>query len=449
MSDDQLTRLKKRVERERMARVAAETMLESKSLELYKANTSLRELASELEAKVESRTQAFEEAAEMARAATHAKSEFLATMSHEIRTPLFGVLGSAEVLQQSPLNQDQNALVGTIRSSGENLLALLNEILDFSKLDPARIDLVLSEFDLEEETKAVADLFRSVARSQGLSLDVTVGPQSRLLVGDNLRLRQIISNLLSNAVKFTDDGGIELFVTAVPVNGHTQVSVSVSDTGPGIRESDREMLFEEFRQGDPSTTRTHSGTGLGLAIVSRLAGLMGGDVKLRSEVGRGSTFKATVLMDEGALRSTVQPQKTPSPEAEPIVEVHDLRILLAEDNPVNRMIATAMLEKIGCSALIAEDGGTAVEIVAGGQIDVVLMDLQMPVLDGLEATRRIRSMKLERQPQIVALTANSFESDRESCRTAGMDDFLSKPFSLDDLRELCERLAAARSVVSD
>ncbi len=440
VDDDRVARLEKRLERERIARHQAEEMLESKSRELYSANVSLRQIADDLELEVEKRTRELEAALHDAQAATRLKSQFLATMSHEIRTPLFGVIGTAELLERSSLDTTQSAQVRTIRSSGESLLTLLNQILDFSKLDAERFELQVSEFDLEAKARAVAELFRPIALARGLALKVNIAPQTRLIVGDRLRLRQIMSNLLANAVKFTSEGAIELTVSTRPVGDRLALKISVTDTGPGIPEHEREVLFEEFRQGDPSTTRVHGGTGLGLAIVSRLARLMGGEVALDSVAGIGSVFTVRVMVDAGADRATHRAPGDSLAAPEPLAGLGDLQILVAEDNPVNRMVATSMLSRLGCTPLIATDGGEAVDLVSAGGIDIVLMDLQMPVLDGLQATRRIRLLDLPRQPHIVALTANAFESDRERCQDAGMDDFLAKPFSLDDLRDLFHRL---------
>ncbi len=445
---EQIARLERRVERERLARHEAESMLESKSLELYQANLALRQLANELEAQVEARTRELEVALDEAREATKVKGQFLATMSHEIRTPLFGVIGTAELLEESSLDDEQRARLSAIRSSGESLLALLNEILDFSKLDAARLELQSVEFDLEQEVSSVVRLFEPLASGAGLVLSADIEPQAHLFIGDKVRLRQIISNLLSNAVKFTTAGEVALTVATRRIANRAHVVISVRDTGPGIPDDQREVLFEEFRQGDPSTTRVHGGTGLGLAIVSRLAKLMQGDVTIDSVVGQGSVFTVRVVMDVGPERGSRTQTAAKAPPMKLSGNVHDLRILLVEDNPVNRMVTTAMLKKLGCSASVAEDGAAAVAAVSAGTIDVVLMDLQMPVLDGFEATRAIRALDLEVQPQIVALTANAFESDRQRSRETGMDDFLAKPFSLPELRALCERLAAARATGS-
>ncbi len=455
MNDDQIARLEKRLHRERLARREAEEMLESKSLELYQANVALRAQADDLERQVEHRTHELEVALEGANAATEAKSQFLATMSHEIRTPLFGVIGTAELLERSLLDPAQRAQVGVIRGSGETLLSLLNEILDFSKLDAARLELKAVPFDLAGESHAVGALYRPLAESRGLELRVDVDVPSATYRGDKVRFRQILSNLVSNAISFTEQGHVGLAVTARASGAHTEVVVQVSDTGPGIPEEQRSMLFEEFTQGDPSTTRTHGGTGLGLAIVSRLAGLMGGDVTLESVVGEGSVFTARIIMDSDADADADaaslgrHESASTAPEVTPIEGITHLRILLAEDNPVNRLVATAMLEKFGCTASIAVNGQEAVEMVtAAGDVDVVLMDLQMPVLDGIEATQRIRALDLARQPYIVALTANAFASDEQRCRDAGMDDFLAKPFSLAELHTLFLTVAQSRSAAS-
>jgi signal transduction histidine kinase/ActR/RegA family two-component response regulator len=424
----------RRVERERAARKEAERLLEHKSLELYEANQALHALAAGLERQVAERTDELAGALRRAEEATRAKSEFLALMSHEIRTPMNGILGMAQLLELSTLDAEQRSWVEAVRASGDTLLVLINDILDFSKIEAGRMELELRPFDLRHELGSLVELYRPMVEAKSLRLDVSVGELPPAVVGDSARLRQIIGNLLSNAIKFTHRGSIGLVVTTSgETGGALRLDIHVRDTGIGIPAERLHRLFKVFGQGDASTTRLYGGTGLGLVICERLAAAMGGSIRVESALGVGTTFHVHVSLHHAA-----------SARIEPVafaalpVEVARLRVLVVDDNAVNRTLARALLSKLGVEADLVATGREAVVAAHMGEYQVIFMDMQMPELDGLEATRVIRGLELSRQPYIVALTANAFEADRELCLAAGMDDFLAKPFRLDDLRRrLC------------
>lgn len=440
---DPLQRAERRADRERAARRQAEQLLEAKSWELHAANVSLQQLAEDLEEQVAERTRELAAALEAASSAAVAKSQFLAAMSHEIRTPLFGIIGTADVLRESALTAVQAEQVSTIRSSGESLLTLLNEILDFSKLDAARVELDVDDFDLVAESYSVTSLYRPLAAQGPVVMHVDIDDGVRTIHGDKLRYRQILSNLISNAVKFTSEGEIWVRVGTREIAAGVEVILSVRDTGPGIPPEHISSLFDEFSQGDPSVGRTHGGTGLGLAIVSRLVQLMGGEIQVESEVGVGSTFTARMIMGNAQGTGRAKDPVVVTEELQERPDLGDLRILLVEDEVVNRTVATAMLGRLGIRPSIAQNGLEAVDAVAAQTFDLVLIDLHMPVLGGIDATRRIRALDGIEQPRIVAVTASAFESDRRACTEAGMDDFLPKPFTLNGLQEVCVRAVHA------
>ncbi len=436
-------RAMRRAARERAARQEAEALLEQKSLELFRTNEKLRLQAQELENLVKMRTAALEKAVELAQSATSAKNDFLAMMSHEIRTPLNGIIGIADLLSLTALDEEQSAHLNLLTQSGHTLLALISHILDFTKIEAGHLELEEREFDPAYELNIAVATHRAMALEKGLELHCLLGELPALVRGDNYRLRQVLSNILSNAIKFTSKGQISLTANAaLDSAGKWRFDIRVKDTGIGISPASLSRLFEPFRQADSSTTRKFGGTGLGLAICKRLVEAMGGAIAVVSGP-RGSTFEFHVLFD-----TTTVPQISPpgSDGSEILANPCELSVLLVEDNATNQTVALSLMEKLGQKANLAVTGREAVEMIAAGNYDLVFMDMQMPEMDGLEATKSVRKLTLKKQPRIIALTANAFEADRERCFGAGMDGFISKPFRLADLRrEICEACLRARN----
>ncbi len=409
----------------------------------YQVRTrALRGRNAELERRVAERTAQATIARRTAEAAAAAKSEFLANMSHEIRTPVNAVVAMSDLLLGTNLSAEARDYAETIRTGGHTLVSIINNILDFSKIESRRIELEDRPFELGCCIEEAFRLVKLEAMRKGLQLERHLGPGCpEVVLGDATRLRQVLVNLLSNAVKFTDRGSVRVEVEAGPAEGSgiCEISVSVIDTGIGIPEERMDRLFQSFSQVDSSTTRRFGGTGLGLAISKRLIELMNGKIQVRSEVGKGSVFQFSVRMK---VHRRAEPATDPAaaPAQKPAAASSPLAILLVEDNAVNRKVAALLLSKLGYTPAMAENGLAAVQMVQGSGYDVVLMDIQMPDMDGLEATRRIRSdLPPERQPWIVALTASAFEHTRRECIEAGMDDFLSKPVMLDNLKSALER----------
>lgn len=369
-----------------------------------------------------------------------AKSRFLATISHEIRTPLHGVLGTNSLLSYTELSEEQREYVETIRQSGEALLELINDVLDFSKLEADREETREHDFPLGELLEQCLEIVRHKAIEKSLSLDFAIEEElPSQLRGDSGHLRQILLNLLSNAVKFTDRGGVRLDVTQYKIEPeHEWLEFRVADTGIGIAKSQQRLLFEPFQQLNSSTTRTRGGTGLGLAISQRLTDLLGGTIEVQSEEGEGSTFflrlpfRYCESQEEAVLPA-------PLGRRERLEKRGDGLILVAEDNPTNQKIIERLLGKAGYRCKVASNGLLAIELVRKNEYSLILMDCHMPELDGYEATERIREILGERCPPIVAVTANASEEDRQRCRDAGMVDFLTKPLKLELLQEVLDR----------
>jgi two-component system, sensor histidine kinase len=423
---------KKAFEREREARKEAERITEQKSRELFELNSALKKLNDELEERIQKRTSELETARNRAEANTKAKSEFLSMMSHEMRSPLNVIVGLTELLDQRQLAEPEGGYVRNARFSALQLLNLINDILDLSAIEAGKIAFESTPFDVTYAVEQVFYALEQRAIDKGLTWSKSMPDDLPVpLKGDAAKLNQVLINLLDNAIKFTRDGGVEMRLTQLERQGKENevwVAVEVTDTGKGISEENIDRIFNKFEQENTSTRRVHGGSGLGLAISKQLIELQGGNISCQSELGQGTTFRFELPFIYEARAEEDELAKDWSK-----VDLAGFRLLIAEDLEVNRMLLRQMLRNTGIVLFEAENGREVLEVLKSHEVDMILMDLHMPEMDGIEATKAIREGRvkgLDSELAIVCLTADVFKETKESIFSAGMNDFVTKPIEM-------------------
>ena len=421
---------KKRFERERAARKEAEQLLEAKSAEVYEINKNLEKLVYE-------RTIALEEALKSANIAKEAKSNFLAKMSHEIRTPMNGIIGFTQLISQTDLNEEQEEYINIITSSTQTLLSVINDILDYSKIESGKLVPEIIETNILEELNNIFSLFKNSAKTKNINYILSIDDKiDTFLYSDIHKIKQVVSNLINNALKFTPENKkVSLNISLLKDDlEYQEIVFYVEDEGIGIPLDKQKKIFEAFSQADESTSRKYGGTGLGLNISSSIINLLGGTLEVESIENIGSKFFFTLKLKKCKNISTKDLTKITIPK----LNNNDLKILVVDDNQVNLLIISEVLKKLNINYLLAENGQIAIDLCKENLFDIILMDINMPILNGLEATNILKNQYKIKTP-IIALTANSLEGDKNKYLEEGFDDYLSKPFNINDFLELVKK----------